>query len=110
MSSDRASRASDRSRENQNGSVISSSSCGLDLCHPTFNDVYRNMLSLELRKQTGKEISEELLGAVEERLNLNGYKIEDIGSDAGNYQGAIGQALGQANDEIELKKMHSAAD
>ena len=95
--------ASDRVSEQQGQKNLNAVSAGLNPCSPSFNDAYKEMMKLQLGKLTGQEIKQDMLDAVEDRLNKNGYKIEDIASDPENYQSAISNALQQAQDASALE-------
>lgn len=95
---DSAKTASDRTAEQQGAGGLNAASAGLNPCCQSFNDTYREMIKSQLGKITGELLKPELLDAVEERLNHNGYKMEDIASDPENYQDAIAHAFKQAKD------------
>jgi hypothetical protein len=59
------------------------------------------MLKTQLGKFSGQEMKAEMLDAVEDRLNKNGYKMEDIASDPENFSSAVAHAFKQAKDDIE---------
>lgn len=103
---DRSAVANDRTSESNGSKGLNVVSAGLNPCNQSFNDEYKEMLKLQLGKLTGQELKPELLDAVEERLNKNGYKMEDIAGDPENYQSAISQALSQAKDGLLEEEMN----
>jgi hypothetical protein len=105
---DKSAAASDRTSEQQGQKGLNVVSAGLNPCSQSFNDDYRSMLKLQLSKATGQDLRPDMLDKVEERLNKNGYKMEDIAGNPDNYQSAISQAYKQEKDsldELAVKEM-----
>jgi hypothetical protein len=100
---DRPGTPSDRTSEQQGQKDLNAATAGLNLCSPSFNDAYKGIQKLQLGKLTGQEMKEELMDAVEDRLNKNGCKIEEVAGDPENYQSAISDALQQAKDGLALE-------
>ncbi len=107
---DRSAQASDRTSEQQqvqNG--VNVVSAGLNPCCQSFNNDYREMLKSQLGKITGQDLEPDMLNAVEERLNKNGYSMEDIAADPENFQSAISKALDQAQGGLIEKAVAAEA-
>lgn len=103
--SDKAASANDRVADNQGTKGLNVTSAGLDPCHRSFNDLYRDMLKSQLSKITGEELDEETLRRVEDRLSKNGMKMEELASDPENHEAALSQALTQAKDSYIEEEM-----
>lgn len=95
---DQSTKPTDRTADNGNTNKLKISGAELDPCSQSFNDAYMEIMKTQIGRFTGEKLTEDLLSAFQERLEHNGYKIEDIAGDPENYQGAISQALAQAKD------------
>lgn len=104
---DKASTPTDRVseiQERQSSPKLNVVSAGLNPCTQEFNDEYKLMLGSQLEKITGKELNQDMLNRVEDRLGKNGFKLEDIASAPDKYQSVMTEALTQAQNDLEIEQ------
>ena len=104
---DKASTPTDRVseiQERQSSPKLNVVSAGLNPCAQEFNDEYKLMLGSQLEKITGKELNQDMLNRVEDRLGKNGFKLEDIASAPDKYQSVMTEALTQAQNDLEIEQ------